>query len=81
MYLTAAMTRNADRGAAGAPVANVDYVHARIRVRHTWDRKTKTFTTPKSRRSERAIPMPDVVAGHLERLWKQSQHQASRTPA
>ncbi|HEX5899424.1 MAG TPA: site-specific integrase, partial [Solirubrobacteraceae bacterium] len=47
---------------------SVDFVHARIRVRRTWDRKAKTFTTPKSRRSERAVPMPDVVAGELERL-------------
>ena len=38
-------------------------VHARIRVRRTWDGRAKTFTTPKSRRAERAVPMPDVVAG------------------
>jgi integrase len=49
---------------------SVDMVHARIRVRRTWDRKTKTFTTPKSRRSERAIPLPDVVAGELERMFR-----------
>jgi len=46
----------------------VDFIHARVRVRRTWDRKDKTFTKPKSRRSERAVPTPDDVAGHLLRL-------------
>jgi integrase len=60
----AVATRGADKGSR----AGVDFVHSRIRVRRTWDRKTKTFTSPKSRRSGRAIPMADVVAGHLDRL-------------
>jgi integrase len=50
-----------------------------LRVRRTFDRKTKQFTTPKSRRSERAIPMPDVVAGALERLFR-SQHPDAVEP-
>jgi integrase len=52
---------------------SVDFVDARIRVRRTWNRKAKTFTTPKSRRSERSVPMPDVVAGELELLLRASQ--------
>ena len=76
MYLTAAMTGMRIGEVQALDWHGVDYIHARIRVRRTWDRKTKTFTPPKSRRSERAIPMPDDVAGHLDRLYKQSQHQA-----
>jgi integrase len=76
MYLTAAMTGMRIGELQALDWHAVDFVHARIRVRRTWDRKTKTFTTPKSRRSERSIPMPDVVAGHLDRLYKQTPHQA-----
>ena len=57
----------------------MDYTHARVRVRRTWDRKANTYTTPKSRRSERAIPMPDAVAGALERLFR-SQHPDAVEP-
>jgi integrase len=73
MYLTAAMAGMRIGEVQALDWRSVDFVHARIRVRRTWDRKTKTFTTPKSRRSERAIPMPDVVAGHLDRLYQQSE--------
>jgi len=75
MYLTAAMTGMRIGELQALDWRAVDFVHARIRVRRTWDRKTKTFTTPKSRRSERAIPMPDIVAGHLDRLYKRSERQ------
>jgi integrase len=75
MCLTAAMTGARIGEIQALDWRSVDFVHARIRVRRTWDRKTKTFTTPKSRRSERAIPMPDIVAGHLDRLYKQSERQ------
>lgn len=70
MYLTAAMTGLRIGELQGLDWRAVDFVHARIRVRRTWDRKTKTFTTPKSRRSERAVPMPDVVAGALEQMFR-----------
>jgi integrase len=80
LYLTAAMTGMRIGELQALDWRSVDYIHARIRVRRTWDRKTKTFTTPKSRRSERAIPMPDVVAGELERLAR-SQHPDSVDPA
>ena len=55
---------------------SVDFVHARIRVRRTWDRKAKVFTAPKSRRSERAVPMADEVAGELDRLYKSQSSPA-----
>ena len=70
MYLTAAMTGLRIGELQALDWRSVDFVHARIRVRRSWDRKTKTFTRPKSRRSERAVPMSDVVAGELERLFR-----------
>jgi hypothetical protein len=63
MYLTAAMTGLRIGELQALDWRSVDFVHARIRVRRTWDRKAKVFTAPKSRRSERAVPMADEVAG------------------
>lgn len=70
MYVTAAMTGLRIGELQALDWRSVDFVHARIHVRQSWDRKTKRFTTPKSRRSVRAVPMSDVVAGHLERLLR-----------
>ena len=70
MYLTAAMTGLRIGELQALDWRSVDFMHARIRVRRTWDRKAKTFTTPKSRRSERSVPMPHVVAGELELLLR-----------
>jgi integrase len=70
MYVTAAMSGLRVGELQGLDWRGIDFVHSRIRVRRTWDRKAKLFTTPKSRRSERAVPMPDVVAGELERLLR-----------
>ena len=70
LYLTAGMTGMRIGELQALDWRSVDFVHARIRVRRTWDRKAKTFTTPKSRRSERTIPMSDQVAGELERLLR-----------
>jgi integrase len=79
MYLTAAMTGLRIGELQALDWRAVDFVHARIRVRRTWDRKAKAFTVPKSRRSERAVPMPDDVAGALERLG-QAQHPDAVEP-
>ena len=76
VYVTAALTGMRIGELQALDWSGVDFVHARIRVRRTWDRKTKTFTTPKSRRSERAIPMADVVAGHLDRLSTSCDRQS-----
>lgn len=70
MIVTAAMTGLRIGELQALDWRSVDFVHARVRVRRTWDRKTKAFTKPKSRRSERAVPMPDEVAGALERLLR-----------
>lgn len=79
MYLTAAMTGLRIGEMQALDWRSIDYTHARIRVRRTWDRKAKTFTTPKSRRSERAVPMPDAVAGELERTFR-ADHPATIDP-
>jgi integrase len=73
LYLTAAMTGLRIGELQALDWRSVDFVHARIRVRRTWDRKAKTFTTPKSRRSERSVPMPDVVAGEIVLLLRAYQ--------
>jgi len=76
MYLTAAMTGLRIGELQALDWRNVDYQHTRIRVRRTWDRKAKTSTMPKSRRSERAVPMPDVVATALEQMFKAHHRDA-----
>lgn len=76
LYLTAALTGLRIGELQALDWRSVDFVHSRIRVRRTWDRKAKTFTTPKSRRSERAVPMPDVVAGELARLESENGKSA-----
>ncbi len=68
MIVTAAMTGLRIGELQALDWRSIDFVHARVRVRRTYDRKTKTYTKPKSRRSERAVPMPDEVAGCLLRL-------------
>ena len=80
MIVTAAMTGLRIGELQALDWRSVDFVHARVRVRRTWDRKDKTFTTPKSRRSERAVPMPDEVAGHLERLLRTYHPDAVEPP-
>jgi integrase len=68
LYVTAAMTGLRIGELQRLDWRSVDFVHSRIRVRRSFDRKTKEFTKPKSRRSERAVPMSDVVAGQLALL-------------
>jgi len=70
LYLTAAMTGLRIGELQALDWRSIDVLHSRVRVRRSWDRKTKTYTLPKSRRSERAVPMPDLVAGELERMWR-----------
>jgi integrase len=53
---------------------DVDWIAGVIRVRRTFTRGQ--FGTPKSRRSMRAIPMADRLAGELERHFQRSGYQA-----
>jgi integrase len=70
LYLTAAQTGLRIGELQALDWRSVDFVHSRIRVRRTWDRKARIFTAPKSRRSQRSVPMPDAVAAELERMLR-----------
>lgn len=76
LYLTAAMTGLRIGELQALDWRSIDFAHSRVRVRRSWDRKTKQFTLPKSKRSQRAVPLPDVVAGELDLLH---QEQPGRT--
>lgn len=65
LYLAAGMTGLRIGELQALDWRSVDFAHSRIRVRRTWDAKEKEFTAPKTLRSERAVPMPDVVAREL----------------
>jgi integrase len=49
---------------------DVDWPAARVRVRQNY--VLGEFGTPKSRRSTRSVPMADIVAGELDRLFTAS---------
>ena len=65
IYLTAGMCGLRIGELQALDWRSVDFKHARIRVRRTWDPKDKELTAPKSLRGERAVPMPDMVAREL----------------
>lgn len=74
LYLTAAMTGLREGELCALRWRDVDWKAAKIRVRRNY--VLGEMTTPKSRRSQRAVPMSDVVAGELDRLFKASSRQA-----
>jgi integrase len=74
LYLTAAMTGLREGELCALRWRDVDWKAAKIRVRRNY--VLGEITTPKSRRSQRAVPMPDEVAGELDRLFKASSRQA-----
>lgn len=76
LYLTAGMTGMRIGEVQALQWRNVDFVHGRIHVRRSWDRKEKAFTAPKSVKSERSIPLDDEVAGELERMFRQYRPDA-----
>ena len=53
---------------------DIDWTAGVIRVRRTYTRGQ--FGTPKSKRSSRAVPMADRLAGELERHFQRSNYQA-----
>src|SRR5262245_63038755 len=53
---------------------DIDWSAGLIRVRRSYTRGE--FGTPKSRRSSRAVPMADRLAGELDRHHKRSRFQA-----
>jgi integrase len=71
LYRTAAMTGLRRGELLALRWRDVDWANGLIRVRRNYTRGE--FGTPKSRRSSRAVPLADSVAGDLERHFKQSQ--------
>jgi integrase len=74
LFLTAAMTGLRQGELLGLQWRSVDWAAGKIRVRRSYVRGH--WGTPKSRRSSRAVPMADRVAGELERHFQRSHFQA-----
>jgi integrase len=74
LYLTAAMTGLRQGELIALRWQDVDWTAGGIRVRRS--RTRGKLGTPKSRRSVRAVPMNDRLAGELERHFQQSAFQS-----
>lgn len=74
LYLTAAMTGLRQGELIALRWQDVDWPAALVRVRRSYTRGE--WGTPKSRRSSRAVPMADRVAGELERHFQRSAFTA-----
>jgi len=73
LYLTAAMTGLRQGELIGLRWRDIDWAASRVRVRRSYVRGE--HGTPKSRRSSRSVPLADLVAGDLDRHYKQSAYQ------
>jgi integrase len=73
LYLTAAMTGLRQGELVALRWRDVDWPASVIRVRRNYTRGAEG--TPKSRRSSRAVPMADRMAGELERHFQRSAYQ------
>lgn len=78
LYLTAAMTGLRQGELAGLRWRDVDWQASVIRVRRNYTRQG--WGTPKSRRSSRAVPMADRLAGELDRHYKRSAFKGDDDP-
>ena len=74
LYLTAAMTGLRQGEVLALRWRDVDWTAGVVRVRRSYTRGE--FGTPKSRRSSRAVPMADRLAGELDRHYQRSAYQA-----
>jgi len=74
LYLTATMTGLRQGELVALRWQDVDWVAGVVRVRRNYTRGR--FGTPKTRRSSRAVPMADRIAGELERHFQRSLYQA-----
>jgi integrase len=70
LYTTAAMTGLRQGELLALRWRDVDWRAQRVRVRRNF--VLGEYGTPKSRRSERSVPMADAVGGELDRLCKAS---------
>jgi integrase len=73
LFLTAALTGLRKGELVALCWRDIDWQSRRIRVRRNYTRGA--FGTPKTRRSTRAVPMADQLAGVLDRHYKQSAWQ------
>jgi integrase len=74
MYLTAATTGMRQGELLALRWMDVDWMARRVRVRRNYVRGE--YGTPKSKRSSRAVPLADRVAGQLDQLHQASRHRA-----
>ena len=74
LYLAAATTGLRQGELVALRWADVDWLAGVIRVRRNYSRQE--WGTPKSRRSSRAVPMPEQLARELERHFQRSAYQA-----
>jgi len=72
LWLTAATTGLRQGELAGLRWRDVDWTARLVRVRRSYSRGQ--WTTPKSRRASRAVPMADRVAAELERHFGRSAY-------
>jgi integrase len=74
LYLTATMAGLRMGELVALRWQDVDWIAGVVRIRRTYTRGQ--FGTPKSRRSTRAVPVADRLAGELERHFQRSAYQA-----
>jgi integrase len=74
LYLTAALTGLRQGELVALRWRDVDWTAGLVRVRRTYSRGE--YGRPKSKRSSRAVPLADRVAGELERHFQRSRYQA-----
>jgi integrase len=72
LYLMAAMTGMRQGELLGVRWRDLDWLAHKVRVRRAWVRGA--FKTPKSRRGVRGVPLADVLARDLERLFQATAH-------
>jgi integrase len=70
LYLAAITTGMRQGELIGLRWMDVDWAARKIGVRRTYVRGE--FSTPKSNRSSRSVPLIDRLAGELDRLWRES---------
>jgi integrase len=75
LYVTAAMTGLRQGELLALRWRDIDWGAGVVRVRRSWSRGR--LSTPKSRRSARAVPLADRVAAELERHSRRSAFAAS----
>ncbi len=78
LYLTAAMTGLRQGELVALRWRDVDWTAGVVRVRRSYTRGE--FGTPKSRRSVRAVPLADRLAGELERHYRALAVPGRRRP-